>query len=402
MKQLGLICSVLFTFILVLTTAGCGGDPNVEGAKLALTLDDVDYDNYYSKLDESIAADPANAEAHAVKARLLKRQLGETREIEEHSMIVSKMVESFNNALEVQPDYQEVIGYVTEAYIDEFKLGIQAFNRGREDDAAYAEAVQYFKNTSMIRPDSVDPYLNQAYALLQSGNQAEAIEPFEKAIELGDVDVETYTYLSNLYQAENRGEDAIALLEKAKDMNPENAEVRSQLLNAYISAGQMDRAMQDYSDAVSNEPDNKLYRYNYGTLLLEAEEYDKAIEQFESAIALDSEYGVAYYNLGVAFVNKAVFVNNEITEMDDNLRSNRSDMNDAQIEEAEGKMEMKVEERKGLFMEAVAPLERARELLTANGDDPAGVCQALFQALAQIGEQDKAEEAASCAGIDLN
>ena len=400
MKQLGLICSVLFAFILVL--AGCGGDPNVEGAKLALTLDDVDYDDYYSKLDESIAADPTNAEAHAVKGRLLKRQLGETRDIEQHSMLVSRMVESFNSALDAQPDNAEVIGYVTEAYIDEFKLGIQAFNRGREDESAYAEAVQYFKNTSMIRPDSVDPYLNQAYALLQSGKQAEAIDPFEKAIDLGDAEVDTYTYLANLYQAESRSEDAITLLEKAKDMNPENDEVRSQLLNAYITAGQMDRAMQDYSSAVANEPDNKLYRYNYGTLLLEAEKYDEAIEQFESAVALDSEYGVAYYNLGVAYVNKAVFVNNEITEMDDNLRANRSDMSDAQVEEAEDKLEMKIEERKGLFAESVAPLEKARELLTANGDDPAGVCQALFQALAQIGEQDKAEEAATCAGIDLN
>ena len=401
MKQLGLICSVLFVTIL-LGAAGCGGDPNVEGAKLALTLDEVNYDDYYSKLDESITADPTNAEAHAIKARLMKRQLGETREIQEHSNLVGMMVESFNSALEIEPDNAEYVGYMTEAYIDEFKLGIQAFNRGREDDAAYAEAVQYFKNTSMIRPDSVDPYLNQAYAQIQAGNQSGAIMPFEKAIELGDTDADTYTYLSNLYQTNDRSEDAINLLEKAREMYPENEDVRSQLLNAYITSGQMDRAMKDYSEAVSNEPDNKLYRYNYGTLLLEAEDYDKAVEQFRTAVEIDPEYGVAYYNLGVAYVNKAVSVNTMVTELDDNLRTNRSDMNDSQIEEAEGKIEMMVEERKNLFAEAVSPLERARELLTAGGEDPAGVCQALFQALAQIGEQEKAEEAATCAGIDLN
>ena len=63
MKQLGLICSVLIIAVL-LGAAGCGGDPNVEGAKLALTQEEVDYADYYSKLDESIASDPANAEAH--------------------------------------------------------------------------------------------------------------------------------------------------------------------------------------------------------------------------------------------------------------------------------------------------------------------------------------------------
>lgn len=401
MKQLGLICSVLFVALLV-GAAGCGGDPNVEGAKLALTLDDVNYDDYYSKLDESISADPTNAEAHAVKARLLKRQLGETRDIDERTNLINMMVGSFNSALEIEPDNAEVTGYVTEAYIDEFKLGIQAFNRGREDDAAYAEAVQYFKNTSMIRPDSVDPYLNQAYAQIQAGNQTGAIMPFEKAIELGDDEADTYTYLSNLYQTNDRADDAIMLLEKAREMYPENDDIRSQLLNAYITSGQMDRAMKDYSDAVASEPDNKLYRYNYGTLLLEAEEYDKAVEQFSSAVEIDPEYGVAYYNLGVAYVNKAVAVNTMVTEMDDELRSNRSDMNDSQIEEAEGKLEMMIEERKNLFAEAVNPLEKARELLTASGEDPAGVCQALFQALAQVGEQEKAEEAATCAGIDLN
>ena len=401
MKQLGLLCSVLFAGLLLLG-AGCGGDPNVEGAKLALTLDDVDYEDYYSKLDQSISADPANAEAYKVKGRLLKRQAGEVREVEQHSEIVGRMVEAFNMALEIQPEDAEVSAYLTEAYIEEFKLGIQAFNRGREDESAYMQAVKYFENTSAIRPDSVDPYLNRAYALLQAGDQVGAIAPFEKAIEMGDNDVDSYTYLANLYQTEGRNDDAVSLLEKARDMYPESEEVRSQLLNVYISSGQMDRAMNDYSSAVESEPDNKLYRYNFGTLLLEAEKYDEALEQFDAAVKLDPEYGVAFYNLGVAFVNKAVSVNDDITEMDDELRANRSGMNDAQIEDAEKNMEMKIEERKKLFQDAITPLERARELLTEAGEDPTGICQALFQAYAQVGEQEKAEKAASCAGIDLN
>ncbi len=401
MKQLGLMCGVLFAGLLLLA-AGCGGDPNVEGAKLALTLDEVDYDDYYSKLDASIEADPTNAEAYEVKGRLLKRQASEVRDLAQHTEIVNQMVETFNQALEVQPDYPEVTGLLTEAYIDEFKLGIQAFNRGRESAEAYEEAVQYFKNTWMIRPDSVDPYLNQAYALMQSGKREEAIEPFEKAIELGDNDVDTYTYLSNLYLNSDRDDDAITLLEEAAELYPTNQEIRSQLLNAYITSGQMDRAMSNYAEAVENEPDNKLYRYNYGTLLLEAEQYDEAREQFTAAIEMDPEYGVAHYNLGVSHVNKAVFINNEVTALDDELRANRANMSDAEIENAEKEIESLVEERKKYFTMAVEPLEKARELISAEGDDTASICSALFTAFAQIGEEDKAKEAASCAGIDLN
>ncbi len=51
---------------------------------------------------------------------------------------------------------------------------------------------------------------------------------------------------------------------------------------------------------------------------------------------------------------------------------------------------------------AIEPLERARMKLEAAGESAAGACQALFQAYAQTGEAEKAEDAASCAGIDLN
>ena len=174
------------------------------------------------------------------------------------------------------------------------------------------------------------------------------------------------------------------------------------MLNAYIADGQMDRAMQDYSAAVDREPDNKLYRYNFGTLLLEAEKYDESAEQFAAAIDIDPEYGVAHYNLGASYVNKAVEINEEITMIDDNLRANRSDMSAEQIKEAEEKLDMLVEERKGFFVKAVEPLENARSLFEGNGEDASAVCTALFQSYVQTGDDEKAEDAAACAGIDLN
>ncbi len=401
MKQLCLLCSVLFTGLLLLG-AGCGGDPNVEGAKLALTLSDVDYDEYIAKLDESIAADPTNAEAYSVKGQLLQKQAGEIREPDQHIALVGQMIEAYQGALGIEPENSSVQQKLREAYVSEFQLGIQAFNRGREDDSAYGDAVKFFKSTSMIQPDSSGPYVNQAYALINAGRQEEAVEPFEMALSKGEGEADTYLLLSNIYQTMNDHGKAIQLLEKAREVFPEREDLQSQLLNAYISDGQMDRAMQDYSTAVDREPDNKLYRYNYGTLLLEAEKYDEAAEQFTKAIEIDPEYGVAHYNLGAAFVNKAVEVNEEITEIDDNLRANRSSMSADDIQSAEEKLDMLAEERKGYFEKAVGPLEEARNLFESNGEDASAVCTALFQSYVQTGEESKAEDAAACAGIDLN
>jgi tetratricopeptide (TPR) repeat protein len=401
MKQLCLLGGVLFTGLLLLG-AGCGGDPNVEGAKLALTLDEVDYADYYAKLDQSIEADPTNAEAYLVKGRLLQRQAGEVREVDQHSDIVERMVEAFNNALEVNPEYSEATQELRKSSVAEFQLGIQAFNRGREDESAYNEAVQYFENTSTIQPDSSGPYVNKAYALINAGRQDDSIEPFEKALELGESEADTYLLLANIYQNNDRVSDAVQLLEKAREMFPEREDIQSQLLNSYIASGQMDRAMSDYGLAVEREPDNKLYRYNYGTLLLEAEEYDDAAEQFQAAIRIDPDYGVAYYNLGATYVNKAVEINEQITTLDDELRANRSNLSASDIEAKEAELNDMVEERKEFFSMAIEPLESARRMMESEGESAAATCQALFTAYAQVGEEAKAQDAAECAGIDLN
>jgi tetratricopeptide (TPR) repeat protein len=288
------------------------------------------------------------------------------------------------------------------AYVDEFQRGIQAFNKGREDESSFSHAVVYFRNTSMIMPDSSAPYVNEAYALINAGRPEEAIEPFEKAMATGETEGDTYLLLADIYQRNERVEDAVGLLEEARTMYPEREDIQSQLLNAYIAAGQVDRAKETYREAVEREPDNKLYRYNYGSLLLQSEDYDGAIEQLTTATNLDPEYSIAFYNLGAAYVNQAVDVNASIQEIDDDLRANRATLSEGDLSEKEAQLDALVEERKGLFEKAIEPLERARELQETAGEEMTATCSALFQSYVQTGEEDKAQDAAQCAGIDLN
>ena len=225
--------------------------------------------------------------------------------------------------------------------------------------------------------------------------------PLEKAIGLGEENVDTYTFLSSLYQNESRMDDSIELLLKARDMHPNDEEIRGQLLNAYIATDQIDLAMEDYSSAVESEPDNKIYRYNYGTLLMGADKYDEAIEQLTKAVEIDPEYGDAYANIGAAYANKAIAIHNNTIELDDKIRNDGGSMSTAEVEETEKKIDMMIEERKELFGLAVSPLQKAREIKMANGQDLQEVCHNLFQALAQIGDEEQAKEFAECAGIDL-
>src|SRR5690606_280530 len=97
------------------------------------------------------------------------------------------------------------------------------------------------------------------------------------------------------------------------------------------------------------------------------------------------------YNLGAAYINKAVDVSEEINAIDDSLRANRSEMQDAQIRQLEGQMEELTNDRRALFQEAVGPLERAKSIVEGAGEDATEVCRALFSAYVQTDQQDKAE-----------
>ena len=387
--------------VLLIGADGCSSDPNVEGAKLDLR--NKDYDRALENVNTALENDPDNAEAHELKGRILQEQAFTVSDIDQHTEMINEMMDAYERAIELDPGMtDEIQQRLRLAYYNEFQRGGQAFNRGREDDTQYASAARYFGNAARIQPDSAGAYVNQGYAYYNAGEYEAAMEPLNRAIEMGDSDPDTYGFLATLYLQNDRGAEAIPLLEEALEQYQGNAELQSQLLNAYVQADQLDRARDKYTELVSTEPDNKMYRYNLGSLYLQAEDYDQAIEQLAEAVRIDPAYAVAQYNLGASYVNKAYEVNQEIGEMDDRLRDERNNLSDAQVEAREAEIEVRVEMRRDLYQQAIEPLERARQLMEAEGEDVSQVCNALFTAYLQVGREDEAREAAECAGIELN
>ena len=108
-------------------------------------------------------------------------------------------------------------------------------------------------------PDSSGAYVNEAYAYMNAQQPENALDPFEKAIETGDEDPDTYRFLAQLYQTNDRMEDAVTLLETASTMYPENVDIQTELLNAYQMTGQVDKALDRYKSAVERDPSNALF-----------------------------------------------------------------------------------------------------------------------------------------------
>ncbi len=385
--------------VVMMGANGCSSNPYVEGAKLDIRNED--YDRALESLNTALDEEPENAEAYQLKGdvyRAMAFEAGVT--VDEFESHINNMLDAYDQAVQYDPELADVIQRAKRiAYLQTFQEGAQGFERGQTDEGAYVEAAAYFDTAAMIQPDSIGAYVNEAYALLNAGMPADAIEPFETAVEMGDDRVDTYIYLSQLYATEGRTADAVALLEDAQVMWPENAELQSQLLNAYVQAGMTDRALEQYAMAVEQFPDNPLYRYNYGSLLLEMERYDEAISQLQAASDLEPENADAYYNLGAAYVNQAVIVNDRISELVDQVREDEG-LTAAEEAAISAELEELDVERSALFEAAITPLERARELALESGEDTAAMCMALFQAYVQVGRESDAEAVTSCAGYD--
>ncbi|NNF04609.1 MAG: tetratricopeptide repeat protein [Rhodothermales bacterium] len=397
MKRFPILVALLFGFFLMAGADGCSSDPNVEGAKLDLR--NKDYDRALQNLDTALDKNPENAEAWELRGRVLSEQAFNTQDPEEHRQIILEMIEAFENAGRFDPTYQEdVTRGLRFAYANEFQRGIQAFERARNDESQYAVAAMYFDTAGDIQPDSAGAYVNQAYAWLNAGQPDNAIEPFEEALEAGDTAPETYRFLADLYRTNDRHDEAITLLEQASEMYPDNIDVQTELLNSYQIAGEVDKALERYQQAVDRDPENALFRYNYGSLLEQTGDHEAAREQLQRAVEIDPEYANAWYNIGASLINEAVDVNQQITELDEQLRANRDEMSDAEIDEMDARINGMVDERRSLFGEAVQPLERAKALLEAEGEQPVEVCRALYQSYVQTNQVEKAEGIAQCAG----
>ena len=384
---------------IALMGATCSSDPNVEGAKLDLR--NKDYDRALSNIETALQRNPDNAEALDLKGQILQEQLGTIQDVDQHSALLREMVASYRRAIEVDPSLQDATEQrLRLAYYNEFQRGLQAFNQGEADESNYVAANEYFGNAAYIFPDSSDAHANQAYSLLNAGLAGEASTALEKAMAAGDDKPDTYVYLADLYIREAEDEKAIDLLQEGIDKYPENEQMWSLLLNQYVKTGELETAMERYGDLVVQHPDNKLYRFNYGTLLLNADEYEAAIEQLNEAVRLDPNYPNAQYNLAAAYVNMAVDLSERIGEMDDDLRARRAEMSSAEQAEVEGAMEDLGQQREQLFRDSIPPLERALELFREAGGETTDVCQTLFSAYVQTGQNDKAQEVAACAGYE--
>jgi len=324
MQHSRLLIVISFLIGIVLTGFQCS---STELTSAKLYIEQKNFDKALDMLQKDVEKNPKSDEGYF----LMGHVYGEMGDLE-------KMISSFDNSISISDKFATQIGEQKGFHwANNFNKGVNNFQRGNkvaDPDSAtifYDRSIKFFKDATLIEPDSAENYRNIAFVYLSAGKTEEAIDPLNKLVEM-EKSEDGYQYLGDVYYTlgtnknidfknNNNAQDsidalayfnsAINILEEGRKLYPENKDILVTLSESYVGANKIDVAMDTFKASVEADPNNQYFRYNYGVLLLNANRYEEAEEQFTKALEIDPEYENAIYNIGVTYVKWGTQINED-------------------------------------------------------------------------------------------
>ena len=182
------------------------------------------------------------------------------------------------------------------------RRGLEAQQQGD-----FEQAIQYYDKAINLNPNYAIAYFYRGNAYGNKGELDQAIQDFTKAIDLNPNDAKAYNNRGIAYGTKDDFDLAIQDFTKAIDLDPNYAKAYFYRGIAYSDKGELDQAIQDYDKAIDLNPnDAKAYFYR-GNAYSNKGDFDQAIQDYDKAIELDPQLAEVYNNRGNAYSDKGDF-----------------------------------------------------------------------------------------------
>lgn len=275
-KILILILAPLLLFWACETT-----DPLVNDVQVDLVTGN--FDSALETVNSALEQDSSNYIAHYYKGIVLASQAYEMDPPDTRLPVYENAKSSFDSAkslMQEQPEtpdeLEELNNSVISFWADEYNMGVNIQNEDSLFEATenpYETSLAHLKNAATINPDSSMTFQVLSSTHFQLDQVEEAIESYEKAMELLDEPTpEDYEYLVSLYLYENRYDEAIELSEEGRENYPDETMFVQFLADAYIQAGEREKAISLVEELIENDPENPQYRRVLGTQIYQTVE----------------------------------------------------------------------------------------------------------------------------------
>jgi tetratricopeptide (TPR) repeat protein len=269
-QQITRLFSVL---ILAGLVAACGGDPNIESAKL--NLRQGNYDQMKTAAEAALATNPENPLAHYFLG-VAETELGRKASVDRRAPFFRNARESFNRAEQLFAE-QEKTGnerdfipiQIIQVWADEYNQAVNLIvpQEGEATPQGLERSLHHLQNAFAIEPDSIQTLDIISEVYYMTGNMENAVAYMEQAVEAAGDQQDAFRYLRLNYfhmEAGNR-QAALDVITRARQIFRDDIEVAQELANIYLQMGDLDNALVVVRELIQRNPDNAQYRMVFGT-----------------------------------------------------------------------------------------------------------------------------------------
>ncbi len=170
----------------------------------------------------------------------------------------------------------------------------------------YARSLVW-KNNMSLWEDTVQKfqtiplaYYNRGLSFMNENKLNEALQDYNKAIELKPGYNEAYVNRGNIERGNGKYEEALNDYNKAIEVRPDFAIAYFNRGILYMNQQKNDEALSDFTKAIELKPTYYKAYSNRGVIYNNAKRYEDAIREYSKAIEIKPDYFEAYYNRGMA------------------------------------------------------------------------------------------------------
>jgi len=172
------------------------------------------------------------------------------------------------------------------------------------DQGKLPEAMQHFERALQLNPDEAETYNDLGFALARQGKLAEAIQHYERALQLKPDYAKAHCNWGVALARQGKLAEAIQHFERALQLKPDYAEAENNLGSTLAQQKRLAEAIQHFERALQLKPDYAEAENNLGIALATQGKLAEAIQHFERAVQLKPDYAEAHCYLGFSLASR--------------------------------------------------------------------------------------------------
>jgi superkiller protein 3 len=153
-------------------------------------------------------------------------------------------------------------------------------------------------------PNRDDSYVLMGDLYGRHGNSAEAMEFWEKSVEMNPNRFDAYRNMGRIAMETERYDKAVEFYEKAVEIKPRAAGVRSDIARVLMDSGKYGEAIEVIEEEIKYFPTSFTAHFQLAEAYRQEEEYERAIEHYEKTISLNPEHSHAHYGLAKVYTKR--------------------------------------------------------------------------------------------------